>query len=393
VDVAAIQAALAEQGLDAWVMYDFRGSNAIARRMVGMPEDRVTTRRWFYVVPRSGVPLAVVSAVEPGVLEGLPGRAEAYRSWRELEERLRAQLAGLGRVAMEYSPRGAVPYVSRVDAGTVELVRSLGPEVVSSGDLVQWFTARWTPDQRALHETASRACMAAKDDAFALVRARLGGGEPVTESGLQDFVMGRIGEAGLMADDPCIVAVNDHAANPHFETAPGADDRVIAPGDVLLLDFWGKVADRPEAVYCDYTWMAFCGQDVPPRLRRAWEAVREARDAAVDFADRAMAEGRPVRGAEVDAAARRRLDAHGFGPHVLHRTGHSIGVDLHGDGVNIDDLETRDERTIVPGVCFSVEPGVYLHGEFGVRSEVDVIAGESGVDVTGEVQRDLVLLA
>jgi Xaa-Pro aminopeptidase len=392
VDIAGIQKSLAEHGLDGWLLYDFRGSNPIARAVIGFDEKQIGTRRWFYLIPRDGEPVAIVHVIEPHALAGAPGRAVPYRSWKELEGLLKTHLAGRRRVAMEYSPGAAIPYVGRVDAGTVEMVRAAGPEVVSSADLVQIFEARWTSEQKALHDRAAEGCVRAKNEAFALVRERLQAGVPVKESEVQAFISARFDVFSLFTHHPCIVAVNDHASDPHFETAAGPGDREIKRGDVLLIDFWAKVAGDPRAVYYDATWMAYCGADVPARVREVWEAVKGARDAAIAFVQEGVAAGRRLHGYEVDDVARAFIEARGFGPYFLHRTGHSIGYEVHGNGVNIDNLETRDQRRIVPGVCFSIEPGVYLP-EFGVRSEIDMYVGEKAAEVTGDIQRELLLLA
>jgi Xaa-Pro dipeptidase len=391
-DVAAIQAALVEQQIDGWLLYDFRGSNPIARAVIGFDESQIGTRRWFYLIPRQGEPVAILHVIEPHALKGAPGRTVLYRSWKELEALLREHLRHLPRVAMEYSPGAAIPYVGRVDAGTVEMVAAAGAEVVSSADLVQIFEARWTPVQKGLHDRAARDTMVAKDEAFALIRERLAAGVAVKESEVQSFIMARFEARGLTSDHPCIVAVNDHASDPHFETAAGPQDREIRRGDLVLIDLWSKVANDPRAVYYDATWMAYCGPDVPPRMREVWEAVKGARDAAVAFVTDSVAARRAIHGYEVDDVSREVIEKRGFGPYFLHRTGHSIGYQVHGNGVNIDNLETRDQRRIIPGVCFSIEPGVYLP-EFGVRSEIDMFVGEEHAEVTGGIQRELLLLA
>lgn len=391
-DVAAIQAALAEQSIDAWLLYDFRGSNPIARAVIGFDESQIGTRRWFYLIPRQGEPVAMVHVIEPHALEAAPGKAVLYRSWKDLEALLRQHLQGLRRVAMEYSPRAAIPYIGRVDAGTIEMVSAAGVEVVSSADLVQMFESRWTSDQKALHDRAARDTLLAKDEAFALIRERLAAKAPVRESEVQSFISARFAARGLMSDHPCIVAVNDHASDPHFETGPGPQDREIKRGDLVLIDLWAKVAGDPRAVYYDATWMGYAGSDVPARMREVWEAVKGARDAAVTFVTDSVAAGRTIHGYEVDDVSRAFIEQRGFGPYFLHRTGHSIGYQVHGNGVNIDNLETRDQRRIIPGVCFSIEPGVYLP-EFGVRSEIDMYVGEGRAEVTGDIQRELLLLA
>ncbi len=393
-DLHGIQKALTEQQIDGWLLYDFRGTNPIARSLIGFDESQIGTRRWFYLIPKAGEPVALMHVIEPHALASAPGRSVLYRSWRELEAHLKTLLDGMKRVAMEYSPGAAIPYVGRVDAGTIEMVRAAGPEVVSSADLVQTFEARWTPEQKALHDQAARDTLLAKDEAFALVAERLRSGAGIRESEVQAFIQSRFEARGLVTHHPCIVAVNEHASDPHFETGPGADDRVIKKGDLLLIDLWAKVAGDPRAVYYDATWMAYCGSEVPARMREVWDAVRGARDAAVDYVISSVAAGRAIHGYEVDDVSRNHIDARGFGAYFLHRTGHSIGYEVHGNGVNIDNLETRDQRRIVPGVCFSIEPGVYLK-DFGVRSELDMYVGEGGAEVTGGpggAQHELLLL-
>jgi len=391
-DLIGIQKALAASGIDGWLLYDFRGSNPIARSVIGFDESQIGTRRWFYLIPAQGEPVAILHVIEPHATRGAPGKTVLYRSWKELEALLREHLAGKRRVAMEYSPGAAIPYVSRVDAGTIEMVRGAGPEVVSSADLVQVFEAVWTKEQKALHDQAARGCLAAKDAGFALIRERLAAGTRVTESEVQALIGRRFTETGLFSNHPCIVAVNDHASDPHFETAAGPNDREIKKGDLVLIDFWAKVANDPRAVYYDATWMAYCGPAVPDKMREVWEAVRGARDAAVEFVTRSIAAGQTIRGAEVDDVSRAFIEARGYGEYFLHRTGHSIGYEVHGNGVNIDNLETQDSRTLIPGVCFSIEPGVYLK-EFGVRSEIDMYIGQDRAEVTGDIQRELLHLA
>ncbi len=391
-DITAIQGALAEQQLDGWLLYDFRGSNPIARNIVGFDEHRMATRRWFYLIPRAGEPVAILHVIEPHVLDGAPGKRAIFRSWRELEAHLRTYLAGMKRVAMEYSPGAAIPYIGRVDAGTIELVRAAGPEVVSSAELVQIFEARWTLQQKALHDRAARGTYQAKDEAFALIRERLAAAVPIKESEVQAFIQSRFEALGLTADHPCIVAVNDHASDPHFETGPGPDDREIRHGDLVLIDLWSKVADDPRAVYADITWMGYCGQQVPDKVCEVWETVKGSRDAAIKFVTDSVAAGRTIYGCEVDDVARSFIEARGYGSYFTHRTGHSIGYQVHGNGANIDNLETRDARALIPGLCFSIEPGIYLP-EFGIRSEVDIYVNEGYAEVTGEIQQELLLLA
>ena len=392
-DIDAIQAALSQEQIDGWLLYDFRGSNPIARSVIGFDDHQIATRRWFYLIPRAGEPVAIQHVIEPNALKGRPGKPVLYRSWRDLEALLKTHLGGMKRVAMEYSPGAAIPYVARVDAGTIEMVESAAAvKVVSSADLVQMFESRWTPEQKQLHDQAATNTMLAKDEAFELIRTCLAKGKPVKESEVQAFIQSHFEAHGLDTHHPCIVAVNDHASDPHFETAAGPNDREIKKGDLVLIDLWAKVANDPRAVYYDATWMAYCGPDVPARMREVWEAVKGARDAAIEFVSRSVEEGQTIHGYEVDDVSRNFIEERGFGPYFLHRTGHSIGYEVHGNGVNIDNLETRDQRRIVPGVCFSIEPGVYLP-DFGVRSEIDMYVGEGVAEVTGGIQRELLLLA
>jgi Xaa-Pro aminopeptidase len=387
-DVAAAQAALREASLDGWLLYDFRGQNEIAAGLAGLDSSRKATRRWFWFVPAEGKPTALVSSVEEHVLE-VPGTRIVYRGWRELEAALAETLAGSRRVAMEVSPRAAVPVVGRVDWGTVELVRSFDVEVVSSADLVQLFEARWTPAQIALHERAAAGVLQAKDALFAWLGGALG---TATESEAQGFLLERLSALGLETRYPPCVAIDEHAADPHFENGSGPDDRTVGPGSLVLVDVWAKVADEPEAVYGDITWMAWAGSSPPQRVREIWDAVSAARDAAFETVEEAVAVGRPLHGFEVDRAARGVIEAAGYGEHIRHRTGHSLGTEVHGNGVNMDDLETRDDRLVLPGLGFTIEPGVYLPGELGVRSEVNVVVEPGRARLTTDVQRELVLL-
>lgn len=390
-DIERVQKALVEADLDGWLLCDNHGSNPIARRLLGLRPERMTTRRWFYFIPRAGEPVGLVHVIEPAVLGSAAGSRRRYRSWRDLAEGLKAVLGATRRIAMEYSPGAAIPYVSRVDAGTIEMVRTAGPEVVSSADLVQFFESLWTPRQKALHDRAAKDVLATKDEAFALIRERLAAGPPIRETEVQAFVMARFAARSLEADHPAIVGVNEHASDPHFDPTAGPDDRQVKPGDLVLLDLWAKVTGEPDAVYYDTTWMAYCGSDVPASIRTVWDAVRGARDAAVAAVRGAMARGETLRGCDVDDVARGFIEARGYGPYFLHRTGHSIGTEVHGAGVNIDNLETRDERRLIPGVAFSIEPGVYLPS-FGVRSEIDVFIGEREAEVTGSAQEDIARL-
>ncbi len=375
----SIRQVVERAGLDGWLLYDFHGLNPIARRLARLPENGVFTRRWFLWIPASGNVVWVVSRLEQDQFSDLPGEKLVYVSWRELHQRLREALAGASRIAMEYSPGAAVPTVSRVDAGTVELIRSFGVEVVSSGDLVQAVEAVLDEGQIASHRRAVSHLMRIKDEVFDLVAERIASGKPVDEYQVQQEVLSRFHTAGLVTDHPPIVAVNGNASNPHYAPSD-ARHAPIGEGDLLLIDMWAR-EDAPWGVYGDITWMAYVGSSVPERMAEVFDVVRRARDAAIEFADAALEEGRDVFGYQVDQAARDVIEAAGFGEYFFHRTGHNIGHEVHASGVNMDNLETQDRRRLLPGILFSVEPGIYLP-EFGVRSEVDVLAQEDGVEVT-----------
>jgi len=334
----------------------------------------------------------LVSAVEAGKLDSLPGEKKVYRSWRELAEHLAAMLDGFSTVAMQYSPRADVPYVSIVDAGTVELVRGTGVEVVSSAALVQTFEAVLTPEQLETHRAAGEKVQRIKDEAFELVRQRVRAGAVLTPYDVQQFIVRRFSEEGLTCSGEYpIVGTNEQPADPHFEPTP-ENARPIKEGDTLLVDLWAKL-DRPGAVFYDITWCAYVGQHPPAQYAEIFQVVVRARDAALALVRERFAQGQPLAGYEVDDAARRVVEEAGYGPYFVHRTGHNIGVEVHGNGANLDNLETRDDRPLVPGLCFSIEPGIYLPGSMAVRTEINVAIGHDGVPrVFGPIQEELVLL-
>ncbi|MGH7789980.1 MAG: M24 family metallopeptidase [Candidatus Binatia bacterium] len=384
----AIQHALAEEGFDAWLFCDFRGSDPIGRAILGLG-DGLATRRWFYAVPVEGIPRALVSAVEPHVLVGLPGETSVYRTWQDLHAGVRTLLGGARQVAMQYSPRNDVPYVARVDAGTVELVRQCGVDVGSSADLVQRFEAVWTPAQYASHCRAAAGVRATVAAAFAEIAACQQRGRRCDEGSIQAFILAQFAARGLTTHHPPIVAVGPHSADPHYQP-PATGGQAIGRDDFVLIDLWAK---EPDGVYADITWTGFVGATVPERYTRVFDLVRQARDAGVAAVRRAVRAAEPVRGCDVDAQVRAVIDAAGFGDRFVHRTGHSIGTEVHGNGANIDGFETPDSRRLLPGTCFSIEPGVYLPGEFGVRSELNVYVDVSDIVVTGEpVQRAVVAI-
>lgn len=382
-DLDAVQSELRRANLDGWLFYDHHHRDPIAYRVLKIAAP-MCTRRWYYLVPASGEPARLVHRIERGNLDGLPGALHLYSSWIEQREHLRQMLAGKHRIAMQYSPLNDIPYVGLVDAGTVELVRSFGVEVLSSADLVQLFEARWSVAALVSHLEAGKAVHSAIDRAFAVVRDAVRGGKTLTELDVQQEMMRIFAANGLETDEPPIVAVNANSANPHYAPSEGSA-LPIREGDFVLLDVWAKQS-KPEAVYFDVTWTGFVGETVPRRYAEIFAIVREARDAAVNFVKAAMQQGRPLYGYQVDDAARSVIGRAGYADNFVHRTGHSIGEDVHGNGANMDNFETHDSRQVLPGACFSVEPGIYLD-DFGVRSEVNVYVEEDDARVTGEIQQ------
>jgi Xaa-Pro aminopeptidase len=379
--LAAIQSAIQELGFDGWLLYDFRGLNVLARRVLGMDAGAMLSRRWFYFIPARGEPRKLVHRIEPRALDAYPGSHTVYLRWQELEAGVAGLVKGTKRVAMEYVPRNANPYVSRVDAGTVELVRSCGPEVVPSGDLVQMFEATWSDEQWAMHQEAARHTQSAYGAAWRFLAERVRRDGSVHELDVQRRILDHFTKHKMTCDHPPIVAVGPHSGDPHYEPKPGAEG-TIREGQFVLIDLWAKL-DRPNAVYSDLTWTGFVGKEVPQRYTDVFRIVARARDAAIAKVKDAFAARRPLQGWEVDQAARGVIDAAGYGEAFCHRTGHSIGQETHGNGANMDSLETREERRVLPRTCFSVEPGIYLP-EFGVRSEVNVfVDAGSKVHVTG----------
>ena len=388
--IPAVQQALEEEGLDGWLLYDFHGSNPIARSLTGLDtQSKLTTRRWYYVIPAAGEPRKLVHAIEAYNLDHLPGSKTIYSQRETLASGLRQVLGGLRKVAMEYSPRNAIPYISRVDAGTVEAVRELGVDVVSSGDLAQRFEAIWSDAALKTHRTASDALYRIKDRAFGMVRDARKAGRAVTEMDVQRAMMGWFGEEGLITDAPPAVAAQENAGNPHY--APSDEHpRTIGGNEVLLLDLWGKLP-TPGAVYADITWVGFTGASVPEPIQKAFKTACEGRDAGIALVTDAVAAGRLVRGFEVDRACRAVIERAGLGAQFVHRTGHSLGTEVHGNGVHMDDYETHDERRLITGTGFTIEPGVY-NSAFGVRTEINMFVGAREATVTGPLQREFVSL-
>jgi len=389
-DVVAVQRELRAASLDGWLLYDFHGSNPIAAHLAGLTGGaHMTTRRWYYLIPANGEPRGLVHAIESHNLDQLPGPKEIYAGRRQLDEGLTRLLAGMRRVAMEYSPMCAIPYLSRVDAGTAEAIRAKGVEILSSGDLVQQFEASWTQAQLASHRTASASLYRIKDRAFDAASAALRDGRALSEYQLQQMMAKWFAEEGLVSDSAPVVAVGAHAGDPHY--LPTADTAIpIVKDEVLLLDLWGKTREAG-AVFADITWVGMASSRVPDEAARAFGAIAAARDAAVRLVEDAASNDRELRGWEVDASARRVLEERGYGDRILHRTGHSLGELVHGNGVHMDDYETHDDRRLLPGTGFTVEPGLYFDS-FGVRTEINVYRGEREALVTGPRQAEIVTL-
>jgi Xaa-Pro dipeptidase len=387
-NIEAIQSALREQGIDGWLFYDILHRDPIAYRVLGL-DHALAKRRWFYMIPANGAPRKLVHRIEAATLDSLPGEKMLYAGADELEKNLKKLVGRAKKVAMQYSPKNSIPYISLVDAGTVELIRAQGCKVVSSADLVQQFEAAWTPEQLETHRAAGRAIDAITQAAFAEAAKRVSGGEKFTEYDLQQWIVAEFREHGIASDSPPIVAVGAHSGDPHYEPMPQGSG-LIRRNDFLLLDIWAKTL-APNSVYYDITWVGFLGSKVPGNYAKIFSIVRDARDSAVHYVERNVSAGRVIEGWQVDGAARDVIRKAGYAKYFVHRTGHNIGQEVHGAGANMDGLETRDIRRIIPHTCFSIEPGIYLP-EFGVRSEVNVYVDNGCAEVTGTVQTEILRL-
>jgi Xaa-Pro aminopeptidase len=387
-DLKAIQSALQERNFDGWLFYDHHHRDPIAYKVLGIPESLMVTRRWFYLVPRQGEPVKLVHRIEAGHLDSLPGSKREYSSWRELWDNLQTMLGGVKKLAMQYSPNNVIPYIGLVDAGTIELVRSFGKEIASSGDLVARFEAAWSDEQIKSHFAARDAIDAIVPATFQEIGRRVRNGG-TTEYEIQQWIAEAFRRENLITEDLPVVAVNANSGNPHYGP-PAQGSSVIRKGDFVLLDIWAK-KNTPNAVYYDITWTGVIGTPSEKQIK-VFETVRDARDTGVKTVQDAYAAKRRIAGWEVDQATREHIGAAGYGNYFIHRTGHSIGVNVHGNGANMDNLETKDEREIIPNTCFSIEPGIYFPGEFGVRSEVNVLIRNGAAEVTGKIQRELVLI-
>jgi Xaa-Pro aminopeptidase len=386
-DLAAIQTALRDQKLDGWLFYDHHYRDPLAYRILGLGKALLVSRRWFYFVPAEGEPKKLVHRIESGRLDALPGSKAVYSSWQELESQVDAMLAGQTRIAMQYSPRNAIMYISLVDAGTIELLREMGKEIVSSADLVSQFEAVLTDEQIASHFAAQQKIDAILDAGWKEMgsRVRAGGTD---EFAMVEYFCKAMGREGLVWDHGPNVSVGANSADSHYEPS-AASSKPIRRGDFVLIDIWAKL-DRAGACFYDITWTGVVDREPTEREQTIFGTVRDARDAAVTVVREAFAAGRAIAGWEADDAARDVIRRAGFGDWFTHRTGHNIGTVLHGNGANLDNLETHDERLILPNTCFSVEPGIYFPGEFGVRSEIDMMARTGKAEVTGRIQTELV---
>ena len=384
--IAEIQAALKNEKLDGWLFYDFRGSDILAPRIL-KTERLGGSRRWFYFIPATGEPVKVVHAIEPEQLDALPGKKLIYREWSLLKTQVKSVIGNNRRIAMQYSPNNDIPYISRVDAGTIEMVRGLGVDIATSADLVQQFEAVWTHEQLAMHKEGAEKMQKIILEVFAEIKRRMLANEPTTEIDIQQFMMKKYTEVG-MRSSPMIVAVNANAASPHYFPTKERNSP-INRGDLVLIDAVSKL-DKPLAPAVDLTWMGYVGEQVPDEYVKIWNIVYEAQQAAFNFVRTSFRSGKSIRGADVDDVSRGVIRKAGYADQFLHRTGHSIGEEGHGNGANIDNLETRDSRRLIPRTAFSIEPGIYLAGKFGVRSEIDVYLTENDAMITAPHQTAII---
>ncbi|HEY4877997.1 MAG TPA: M24 family metallopeptidase [Candidatus Acidoferrales bacterium] len=387
-DIQAIQAELRAYKLDGWLFFDHHHRDPIAGNILGLKSDGLVTRRWFYFIPAKGEPRKLVHKIEQGKLDSLPGKKFLYAGWEELHKALPKLLSGAKTIAMQYSPENNIPYIGLVDAGTIELIRKMKKKVVSSADLVQKFEASWTSSQLATHLEAGRLVDRITREAFQRAAKFVREGKPLSEFELQQWMVEQFRANGLTTEHP-IVAVQPNNGNPHYE--PNAESsRPIRAGDLLLLDVWAKL-NRPGSVYYDITWVGYLGERVPDSYAKIFRIAKNARNAAIEFVKESIAKKKTIRGWEVDRVTREVIGKAGYGKFFVHRTGHSIGQDLHGNGANMDGLETRDDRKIVPNTCFSVEPGIYMP-EFGIRTEINMYVDEKEARVTGAIQEEIIPL-
>lgn len=391
-DLKKVQNILSEQKIDAWLLYDFRFSNELALNMLGITKKSHLTRRFYYLIPKKGTPIKIANAIETFHFDGLPGKLLPYASYESLINNLKSSVKGIKKVAMEYSPQNAIPYVSRVDAGTIEQIKSLGLNIVSSGDLISKYNALWTKEQYQQNKPVANALSEIVNNSFDFIKKKISNSISITEYDVQQFIMSEFGRRKLFTDDPPIVGVNENSANPHY-TPTKQKNKKIKKGDFVLIDLWAK-PNKEDAVWADITWVGYGGKQIPENYIKVFNIVANARDTAFQLVKSRFEKRKPVRGFEVDAAARKVIEKAGYGKYFIHRTGHSITTDLHGSGAHMDNFETKDERLILPSTSFSIEPGIYLPGKFGVRLEIDVFVNEKGkVMITGkEIQKEIIAI-
>jgi Xaa-Pro aminopeptidase len=391
-ELERIQQTLRDKGIDGWLFCDFHNRDHLGYRVLGLDPTKMTSRRWFYYVPAKGEPKKLVHSVEKGKLDALPGSKTVYLPWEQLHASLKKLLGKKKKIAMQYSPKNDIPYVSLVDAGIVELVKGFGHKIVSSADLVQIFESLIGDEGYGLHKEAGVIVDRIRREAFDQIRNAVATHSGTTEYDIQQFIMRRFSEHGLVTQDPPMVGTNDHPSDPHFECMR-EDARSFKPGDTVLIDLWAK-KNVPGAIYYDSTWVGYIGSEPSKKYVEIFTVVKQARDAAIQFVKDRFAKGQACYGWQVDDVCRAVVKKAGFGKYFVHRTGHSIGEETHGNGVNIDNLETRDVRQLMPGCCFSIEPGIYLEGEMAARTEINMfIRNEREAEVTGEIQNELVRIA
>jgi len=381
--VASIQAALRDQKIDGWLFYDFWKRNEYAQRILDYPKHILNTRRFFYLIPAQGEPRKLVHSIERWNLDHLPGEKAIYLSWQSLSDGVTKLLSGMKTIAMEYSPGNAIPYISKVDAGTIETVQKTGVKIVSSMNLTQFFESRWTEQAYRDNLETAKIMRSVVDKTFAFMKSKITGGQRVTEYDVQSYMLSLFKEGGLVTMEAPNCSVNANSGNPHYEPTKDVHSE-LKEGDFVLIDLWAK-KNVPGSTYNDITWVGYLGTSVPEKYTKIFNVVKGGRDAAIDLLKESFAAGKPVRGCDVDDAARNHIVKAGYGEYFIHRTGHSITEDLHGSGANMDNLETNDQREVIPETSFSVEPGIYFMGDFGIRSEVNVyISKNREVVVPGE---------
>jgi Xaa-Pro dipeptidase len=391
-DLQAIQFALREAGYDGWLFFDFHNRDPISARILKIDPKRFTSRRWFYFIPANGEPQRLVHKIEPWKLDHLPGKKNIYLPWTQLHQLLKEILGNAKKVAMQYSPKNAIPSISVADAGTVDLVRSFGIDVVSSADLVSKFESHLTDKDLDSHIRAGALMQEIKDMTFVEIAKRIKAGEKPREVEIQHYMHKLMEERNLICEDGPIVAINEHAADPHFEPTE-ENSFEMKEGDLVLLDLWAKLKE-PGSIYYDITWMGFIGTSIPDNINKYFQIIAKARDTAHEFIKDRFEKNEPTHGWEVDFFCRKEVIDAGYGEYFSHRTGHNIGEEVHGSGVNMDNLETKDERIIIPGTCFSIEPGLYmLEKKLGFRTEIDVYITEDGkAEVAGPIQQEVIAI-